>query len=289
MLQLWEKETCLSELLEPGKQPGECPKFSSWRYSQELINARPVAHVPTLAHINYTAHTHEQLNKNLVTILLDSRASCSVLSKDHMSPPNIKPMACTKLVNADGRIITPCGTTTLTVTLGPFSTEHSFIVVEHLSVPAILVLREHRFILNFESGMYYRADSPDQVLPLHLTELRSCSTVTIDEDCPQAIPVKCNDKDQIHLEMPTDIHPELRPVVQEFEELLSKQLGQTNVTKDIIDTVEATPIKVPSRQIPFYYANITPNYKTWSWKESSAQAQAHGALQLCTCQRQLGR
>ena len=95
----------------------ECPKFSSWRHSQELINARPVAHVPTLAHTNYTAHTHGQLNKNPVTILLDSGASCSVLSKDHMSPPNIKPVARTKLVNADGRIITPYGTTTLTVTL----------------------------------------------------------------------------------------------------------------------------------------------------------------------------
>ena len=127
-----------------------------------------------------------------------------------------------------------------------------------MSVPAILgcdFLREHGFVLNFESGTYHRADSPDQVLPLHLTELRSCSTVTIDEDCPQAIPVKCNDKDQIQLEMPTDIHPELRPVVQEFEELFSKQLGQTNVTKHIIDTEEATPIKVPPRQIPFHYAD----------------------------------
>ena len=55
--------------------------------------------------------------------------------------------------------------------------------------------------------------------------------------------------------MPKDIHPELRPVVQEFEELFSKQLGQTNVTKHIIDTVEATPIKVPPRQVPFHDAD----------------------------------
>ena len=43
----------------------------------------------------------------------------------------------------------------LTVTLGSFSTEHPFIVVDHLSVPAILgcdFLREHGFVLNFESG-----------------------------------------------------------------------------------------------------------------------------------------
>ena len=188
MLQLWKKGTCLSELLESGKRPRGCPKFSSWGHSQELISARPIAHVPTLAHNNYTACTHGQLNKNSVIILLDSGASCSVLSKDHVSPPNIKPVARTKLINADGRNITPCGTTTLTVTLGPYSTEHPFIVVDHLSVPAILgcdFLREHGFVLNFESSTYYRADSPNQALPLQVTEWRPCSTITIDEDCPR--------------------------------------------------------------------------------------------------------
>ena len=142
--------------------------------------------------------------------------------------------------------------------LGSFSTEHPFIVVDHLSVPAILgcdFLREHGFVLNFESGTYYRAESPSQTLPLCVTEQRSCSTMTIDEDYPQAIPVKSDSKDQIQLEMPTDVHPELRSVVQEFEGLFSKQLGQTNVTKHIIDTGEATPIKVPPRQIPFHYVD----------------------------------
>ena len=60
-----------------------CPRFLSWGHSQELINAQPVAHIPTLAHNSYTAHTHGQLNKNSLTILLDSGASCSVPSKDH--------------------------------------------------------------------------------------------------------------------------------------------------------------------------------------------------------------
>ena len=97
-----------------------------------------------------------------------------------------------------------------------------------------------------------------------MTEQRSCSTITIDEDCPQAIPGKCDSKDQIQLKMSTAVHPELRLVVQEFERLVvqefvglfSKQLGQTKVTKHIIDTGEAaTPIKVPPRQIPFHYAD----------------------------------
>lgn len=57
------------------------------------------------------------------------------------------------------------------------------------------------------------------------------------------------------LKLPTDVHPELKPVVQEFEELFSKQLGKTNVTKHSIDTGEVTPIKLPPRQIPFHYAD----------------------------------
>ena len=223
-------------------------------HSQELINARPIAYIPTLAHSNYTAYTHGQLNKNSVTILLDSEASCSVLSKDHVSPSNIKPVAHTKLVNAEKHHTLwhshfDCNT-------GTISTEHSFIVVDHLSVPSILecdFLREHGFVVNFESGTYYRADCPNQALPLQVTELQSFNAITIDKDCPQAIPVKCDDTDQIQLEMPTDVHPELRTVVQEFKELSSKQLGQTNVKKHIIDTGEATSIKVPPRQIPFHY------------------------------------
>jgi len=43
-------------------------------------------------------------------------------------------------------------------------------------------------------------------------------------------------------------------VIQEFKELYSRQLGQTNVTRHVIDTEEATLTKVPSRQIPFHYA-----------------------------------
>ena len=85
-------------------------------------------------------------------VLLDLEASCSVLSKDHLSPLNIKSISRTKLVSADGRNITPCGITNVIVTLGPFSTKHSFIFVDHLSVPAILgcdSLREHGFVLDF--------------------------------------------------------------------------------------------------------------------------------------------
>jgi len=52
----------------------------------------------------------------------------------------------------------------------------------------------------------------------------------------------------------TDVHPSLKPIIQEFEVLFSKQLGQTNVTQHMIDTGDAAPIKVPPWQIPFHYA-----------------------------------
>ena len=105
-----------------------------------------------------------------------------------MSPMNIMPIVLIKLVNADGRNITLCGTTTLTVTLGSFSMEHPFVVVDHLSIPAILgcdFLSGHGFVLIFESGTFYRADCPSQALPLQFSELRSCHTKIVDEDFPR--------------------------------------------------------------------------------------------------------
>ena len=98
-----------------------------------------------------------------------------------------------------------------------------------LLIPAIQgcdFLRQHRSVLNYESGTYYRVESPNQALPLCVKEQRSCSVITTDEDCPQAVSVKCYGKDQIQLEMPTNVHPELKSVVQEFVELFS--LGQND-------------------------------------------------------------
>lgn len=91
-------------------------------------------------------------------------------------------------------------------------------------------------------------DCPNQALPLRLAELSSCSTIA-----SPVIPVKCDNKDYIQFEMPTDVHSELRPVAQELK-LFSKQLEQMNVTKYVIYTVEAVPIKLPwpPRQIHFH-------------------------------------
>ena len=55
--------------------------------------------------------------------------------------------------------------------------------------------------------------------------------------------------------MPSDVHPSLKPVLEEFKDLFSQQLGRTNVTEHMIDTGDALPIKIPPRQIPFHYVD----------------------------------
>ena len=55
--------------------------------------------------------------------------------------------------------------------------------------------------------------------------------------------------------MPSDVHPNLIPVLKEFKALFSQQIGKTNVAEHIIDTGDAVPIKIPPRQIPFHYAD----------------------------------
>ena len=125
-------------------------------------------------------------------------------------------------------------------------------------IPAILgcdFLREHGFILNFESGTFYRAGFPKQVLychyiyqhqnhatqlPLMRTVLRpfqlSVMGTTFNLRCPLMF-TPCWDQ------------------IQECKELFSNQLGQTNVNEHVIDTGEAAPIKVSPHQIPFHYAD----------------------------------
>ena len=53
--------------------------------------------------------------------------------------------------------------------------------------------------------------------------------------------------------MPSDVHPSLTPVLEEFKELFTQQLGKTSVAEHTIDTGDALPIRIPPRQIPFHY------------------------------------
>jgi len=116
-------------------------------------------------------HTHTQgsLNGHTITILLNSGASCSVIAKPHVHHTQIKPMHTVRLINADGRDITPAGVAILTIDLGNFSAEHQFVVVDSLSTPVILgcdFLMGHGYVLDFQQCAFYRSQCPDEILQL---------------------------------------------------------------------------------------------------------------------------
>ena len=77
----------------------------------------------------------------------------------------------------------------------------------------------------------------------------------MDDDCPQAIPTKHKDHKSTVEDMPNDVHPSLIPLLDEFKELVSQQLGKTNVAEHTIDTSDARPIRIPPWQIPFHYVD----------------------------------
>ena len=216
--------------------------------SQQPVSAQTLAHMPTLTHTNRAAYTVGKLNNKTIRMLLDFGVSCSVVCTDYVNQSEITPVMATKLINADRRNIIPHDTTTMTVTLGDFSIKQPFIVVEHLSTPAILGcdnLANNGFVLDFQQGTFHRAENPEQMLQLLSAESTSCHSITADDDCPQAIPTKCKDHSSKIEDMPSDIHPSLTPVPEEFKELFSQQLDKTNVTEHTIDTGDALPIRIP--------------------------------------------
>ena len=54
--------------------------------------------------------------------------------------------------------------------------------------------------------------------------------------------------------MPTDVHPVLMSVLQEFKSLFSTKLGKTTITEHTINTGEVLSIKFLPHPIPFHYA-----------------------------------
>ena len=114
MLQLWEDRTCGQGVSEPGKRTRGCPDPTSREHPPRPVSTHTVTHtpctnthvhtVPTLTHnTNRVAHTHGMLNNREILILLDSGASCSVVSRLHAAHAHITSAHTTRLVNADGR------------------------------------------------------------------------------------------------------------------------------------------------------------------------------------------
>lgn len=173
-------------------------------------------------------------------MLLDSGASRSVVPC--VPDQYIEPIQSTKLVNADGRDITPYGSATMTVGLGQFSTSHKFVVVNHLSTPVILgcdFLFNHGYVLDFDQCTFYQTEDPHEVLQLQSAKTSPCNMITLDDECPQAIPVACKHTSSPTIDMPADVHPALMFVLQEFKSLFSMELGKTTTTEHTINSGEA--------------------------------------------------
>ena len=78
----------------------------------------------------------------------------------------------------------------------------------------------------------------------------------LDDEYPQAMPSKVPAVENDTLDMPTD-NPALRQVLQDNAMIFI--LGKTTVTEHVIETGEASTVKVPVHPIPFHYLERVHN------------------------------
>ena len=175
-------------------------------------------HIPAITHhtlnVVRLAYTIGKVNRQVMQILIDSGASCSAISKRHVKIDQVLPEQCTKLVNTDGRVFQPLGKSPMTVSLGEFSANHTFVVVKQLSVPVILgsdFISQYGLILDIQGGSVYQSGSPDFRLKLDTYTANICDPLVMDNELPQAIP--CRSTDPCQLDLPYNVHPALTQIV----------------------------------------------------------------------------
>jgi len=79
------------------------------------------------------------------------------------------------------------------------------------------------------------------------------SPLAMDDELPQFMP--CRSTGPCHLDLPTNVHPALTQIVDEYGMLFSQQIGCTNITQHLIDMRDSPPDKVPSHPIPFHFVD----------------------------------
>ena len=179
------------------------------------------------------------------------------MQADHTLLADLRKSNIVTLINAEGRKLTPLGTTTVRIDLGIITVDHTLVVVEHLSTPVILgcdFLTTHGVILDFKTNTTNSALQGS----LLLQPPNSCMLI-LDDECPQAMPSKALAVDTDTVDMPTDYHPALRQVLQDNAMIFRKDLGRITITEHVIETGEASPVKVPARPIPFHYMDRVHN------------------------------
>ena len=190
------------------------------------------------------------------------------------------------------------------VHLPNLTTHQTFVVVKRLSAPAILgcdFLTKHGLIIDFEKGTFHSRDPLAAEGQLSLKAANVC-TLVLDEEVPQAMPFTDCSVGSTELEMPQDCHSALGPVLKEHESLFKTQLGHTDVAEHVIDTGVASPVKVPSRPIPFHYRDrvhgqlkemaksgiIRPSHSPWC-APAVYVPKSNGEVRICVDYVQLNR
>ena len=150
-----------------------------------------------------------------------------------------------------------------------FSANYSFLVVDKLSVPAILgcdFMFKYAFVLDIQEGTAHQMGSGYMYKMSLDTKIDNlCNPLVIDDKPPQVLPSKSTGPSIPDL--PEFTHPAVAQVVKEYKSLFSQQIGWTNITHHLIDTRDAPPIKVSLHPIPFHYVYMLTksrsNSQTW--------------------------
>ena len=276
----WKKRAFSQKLLAFGKRPRGHLHRPSGRCSQIPVSARTIDCLPALSPLHSkaikTACVVGKMNNCDTQILLDSGASCSVMQADRTLLADLVKSDTITLINTGGRKLIPLGTATAKLDLGIITVDHTLVVVKHLSIAVILgcdFLTTNGVILDFKANTFHTANSALQG-NLLLQSPQSCMLI-LDDEYPQAMPSKAaNDS----LDMPTDNHPALRQVLQDNAMIFRKDLGRTTVTEHVIETGEASPVKIAAR--PIIWNVFIISYKRWHKKASLGAATALGVPQL---------
>ena len=141
MLQVWTKRSLGQRMLEPGKRQWGCSIPSSREHPLSIVNAHTMECIPTLTrspYVTQATYITGKVGTHNTVILLDSSASCSVLSRTHISLELIQPEHKIRLLNADGRTLLPMGIAQVNVALGDFQTTQTFVIANNPSTPVIL-------------------------------------------------------------------------------------------------------------------------------------------------------
>ena len=179
-----------------------------------------------------------------------------MVRSEYITPKDVKPLGSTTLTNADGTELSVKGIAPAPVILNGLNTPHSFIVMDNLSAPVILgcdFLFKHGMTLDFGNGTFHcnhHSAKPE----IFESQKKFLNMLVLDDDIPQAVPCSVKNNQQMELDMPQKFHKALESVLNDHAALFRCQLGKTNVTKHVIDTDDATPVKVPPSPIPFHYS-----------------------------------